>query len=60
METPRQSTANQGKVARLEAAWAALLVDVLQRGFHGQASIEVLIQDGTIQRISRSVQRIER
>jgi hypothetical protein len=61
METTlRETPANQSKLSRASAAWSSVLGEVLQRGFHGLAQIEVTVQDGTIQQIRRSVERIER
>jgi len=51
---------NQQMIQRLETAMAVMLADVLQRGFHGAAGIEVGVQDGTIQHIRRRVERIEK
>jgi len=55
-ETP----ANQEKTARLMSALSEMLSEVLRRGFHGKAGVELGIQDGTIQYICRKVERIER
>jgi len=60
MYTLAETPANQNKRAQLMAALAELLAEVLQRGFHGKASVELSIQDGTIQHFSRKVERIER
>ncbi|MBI3838660.1 MAG: hypothetical protein HY288_12100 [Planctomycetia bacterium] len=48
------------KLARVKTIWTATLDEVLQRGFHGVATVELNIQDGTIQRICRSIERIEK
>jgi hypothetical protein len=60
METLKETPANRTRLARVDATWSAVLDEVLQRGFHGLASIELMIQDGTIQRICRTVERIEK
>lgn len=60
METLEETPANRTKLARVDATLSAVLGEVLQRGFHGLASIELMIQDGTIQRICRTIERIEK
>lgn len=60
METRKESPANQAKISRLDAVWTALLREVLEHGFHGRACVELMIQGGTIQRICRLVERIEK
>lgn len=60
MKNMRQSTANQLKLERVQTAYEALVDEVLQPGFHGIAKLELVIGDGTIQRISRAVERIEK
>ena len=51
---------NELKLAKLETAMSDLLHEVLQSGFYGKATIEINVQDGTIQLIRRMVERIER
>jgi len=60
MMTLTQTSANQQKVALLQAALAELLRESLQRGFYGTAGVEVSVQDGTIQHIRRKVERLEK
>jgi hypothetical protein len=36
------------------------LADALRRGFHGKAALELTINDGTIQHIRRTLERVER
>jgi len=60
MTTHARSPANAKRVAQIEAALAELLAQALQRGFFGTAAIELSVQDGTIQHIRRTVDRIER
>jgi hypothetical protein len=60
MTTITKTPTNQQMIQRLETAMAAMFADVLRRGFHGTAGIEVGVQDGTIQNIRRRVERIER
>lgn len=55
-ETP----VNQQKIALLRKALDEILVESLQRGFHGTAGVELCVQDGTIQHIRRKVERIEK
>ncbi len=58
--THGKTPGNVKKVAQLEAAMAELLAETLKRGFHGTASVELSVQDGTIQHIRRRMERIER
>jgi hypothetical protein len=51
---------NAKKVAQLQAIVAELLAEALRRGFFGTAAIELSVQDGTIQHIRRTVERIEK
>ena len=60
METHETSPANRAKLVRVRATWGAVLGEVLERGFHGRAVVELTIQDGTIQRIGSLVERIDR
>jgi hypothetical protein len=59
--TPSTETAgNVKKLAQLQRAMAELLDEILRRGFFGSASLEVGVQDGTIQSIRRTVEKVER
>ena len=60
METLKLTESNRTKLVRVEAAMLAVLDEVLKRGFHGVAKVELTIANGTIQRIARSVECIER
>ena len=51
---------NAKKIAQLQAIMTELLAEALRRGFFGSAVVEVSVQDGTIQHIRRTVERIER
>jgi hypothetical protein len=51
---------NAVRVEQLQKAWAEILAEVLRRGFHGTATVEVIIQDGTIQHFRRKIERIEK
>ncbi len=60
MMTHAKTTGNARKVAQLETALAEILAEALKRGFFGTASVELSVQDGTIQHIRRRVERVER
>jgi hypothetical protein len=51
---------NQKHSGRLNAAWAEVLEVAQQRGFHGTASVEIVVQDGVIQQIRRKVEAVEK
>ncbi len=51
---------NAKQVARLQEALAELLAEALRRGFFGTAAVELSVQDGTIQHIRRTVERVEK
>jgi hypothetical protein len=51
---------NAKKVAQLQSIVAEMLAEALRRGFFGTAAIELSVQDGTIQHIRRTVERIEK
>jgi hypothetical protein len=55
-----KTAANQSKIAQLERALTYTFDEVLRRGFFGTASIELSIQDGTIQYIRSKLERIEK
>lgn len=54
------NSANASKVSLLDKAVADMLAEALRRGFHGTASVELTIQDGTIQQIRRRIDRVEK
>ena len=56
----KPSPGNREKITQLEALFAELLIEVLRRGFHGRAAIELAIQDGVIQHIRRTLEKLER
>ncbi len=60
MMTHAITTGNAKKVAQLQAILAEVLRESLRRGFFGTAAIELSVQDGTIQHIRRTVERIEK
>jgi hypothetical protein len=47
-------------MARVAAAYEALVDEVLQKDFHGVAKLELMVSDGTIQRICRTVERVDK
>jgi len=60
MVTHVATNTNAKHLAKIEAALAQLAAETLRRGFFGSASIEFHVQDGTIQKIRRQVERIEK
>jgi hypothetical protein len=60
MNNARITPGNRQRVTQLEAALAELLVEVLRRGYNGRALIELSIQDGVIQHIRRTLERLEK
>jgi len=56
--THATSPANQKKMSQLHLALTEIMGEILQRGFHGTADLEVSVQDGTIQHIRRRVERV--
>lgn len=51
---------NQQKMEQIHSAMTEMLIGVLKRGFHGTASLEMTVHDGTIQHIRRKVEQVER
>lgn len=60
MTTLIDSQTNQKKLVQLHQSLEQVLNEILQRGFHGSAQIVVSVQDGTVQHIRRTVERVER
>lgn len=60
MTTLITTPANQKKLAQLQGMLSDVLAEVLRRGFHGAASVELNVQDGTIQTIRRKVEQTQR
>ncbi|MBX3411576.1 MAG: hypothetical protein KF708_02570 [Pirellulales bacterium] len=60
MTLTHTSETNRKRVAQAETVWAELLAEMLQRGVHGTAAVEVCVQDGTIQHVRRRVERLEK
>lgn len=58
---PRQfSVANENRLSRALKALDELLEQALRERFHGTATIEFTIHDGTIQRLSKRLEAVER
>ena len=55
-----QSQANLKKLAELHGLLDSLLRQVLIRGFHGEVTVKLSLQDGTIQLIEESIERKHR
>lgn len=60
MMTVRETTANRQKLERLNSLLSEMLSEGLQRDFYGTLSLEVAIQDGTIQHLRRRVEQLEK
>jgi len=60
MMTQSITSGNAKKLAQLQSALAEILAESLRRGFFGTAALEVSVQDGTIQHIRRTIERIEK
>jgi hypothetical protein len=60
MNATRPTPGNHERVKQLEAILAELLIEVLRRDFHGRAAVELAIQDGVIQHIRRTLERLEK
>ena len=63
MTMPRTNAANETnerRVNRLKASMQEMLVEALHRGFFGTVTLEVGVQDGTIQHVRSTMERIER
>jgi hypothetical protein len=59
MITLNETPANQQKLAQLQTTLGRMMREVLQRGFHGSAEVELVIHDGTIQTIRRRVEQLQ-
>jgi len=60
MITLNSTPPNEKKLRQLESSLAAILVQVLQRGFWGTVGVEVSVQDGTIQHVRSRMEQIVR
>ena len=59
-ELLKHTPANRQKIAKLQAMMDALLERALERGFFGVATVEIRVQDGTIQEIEERIARRHR
>jgi hypothetical protein len=60
MKTLEATPVNQTRLSQAETAWREMLADALRRGFYGTVTVEVGVQDGTIQHIRRRVEQLEK
>lgn len=60
METLKTTTANLSKIDRLRSHLDVLLTEALKRGFHGSVRVELIVSDGTIQHVSRTIERVDK
>jgi hypothetical protein len=60
MTTLQCTPVNQTKLSQVERAWKQVLNDALQRGFYGTATVEISVQDGTIQHVRRRLEQLEK
>jgi len=60
MNTQGTTPGNQQKLAKLHAMLVELLEEITNRGFYGNAGVELAVQDGTIQHIRCKVERVVR
>jgi hypothetical protein len=56
----KHTQVNRQKIAKLQEILEALLEKALERGFFGAATVEVRVQDGTIQEIEERIERKHR
>ena len=59
-DTQTTTQANETKLQSLQAAVRDLLGEVLTRGFYGQATVEIVVADGTIQVVRSETTRQRR
>ncbi len=60
MTTLERTPVNQARMSQAENAWRTALGDALRRGFYGSVSVEISVQDGTIQHVRRRVEQVEK
>ena len=60
MTTLEHTPTNQSKLAQAESAWQQVVQQALRRGFHGFATVELSVQDGTIQHVRRRIEQVEK
>ena len=56
----KKPPANERMIGLLRKAMAEILAEALEQGYYGTVGIELSVQDGTIQHVRRSLERIER
>jgi hypothetical protein len=56
----KHTQANRQKIDMLQEIIDALLEKALERGFFGVATVEIRVQDGTIQEIEERIERKHR
>lgn len=54
------TSGNLSRTAQSHRIWDAVLASAQVRGFFGAVSLEVIVQDGTIQTIRRRVEQIDK
>jgi hypothetical protein len=57
---PADTLGNHDRVPQAQAVLNELLCDALRPGFHGRAVLEITVQDGTIQHLRRTLERLEK
>lgn len=60
LNTTTTTEINQRKVNQLQATMREMLIEALRRGFFGSVTIELGVQDGTIQHVRSTMERVER
>jgi hypothetical protein len=54
------SLVNEKKLRQLGGVLAEVLREVLRRRFYGEASVEIVVHDGTIQQFRYRIERVEK
>jgi hypothetical protein len=60
MTGTKLSPVNSEKLERVAEVVHTLLNEVLRSGFHGKAKLKLVIANGTIQQICRTVERVDK
>ena len=58
MMSVKTSTVNQNKITRMEAGLEKILEEALKRGFYGTAGVTLKVNDGRIQHIRLTMDRL--
>jgi len=58
IETRVQTTPHGNKIRQVETALARLIADASQRGFYGNVAVNLSVQDGHIQHIRLTTERM--